>query len=246
MATLTIYPSENTYTRSSVPGSTAPVIQGENPLLQTRIGGWGDTYWSYFKFDLSSIPVGSIINTATLNLPVLSIYGGDPVGNVYRSAGAFAEATTTWTNQPGSTGSSYGSFSNGSAGTTSTFNILTLLNEWIAGTYVNDGICIKNSFQNPHFRNFGSKSQASPSDRTRLEIDYTPPTIEQEGFRWRDDDGDEDGATWLQSQDAHITRAKETITRLRVLLNATNDPGAKQFQLEYRVKDSGDPWTKIT
>lgn len=70
-------------------------------------------------------------------------------------------------------------------------------------------------------------------------------SLEQEGFRFRDDDGNETGASWLAVQDTNITRAKQTTTRLRVLVNATNDPGGIQYQLEYREKGVGDTWRAV-
>ncbi len=68
-------------------------------------------------------------------------------------------------------------------------------------------------------------------------------TIEQEGFRWRNDDGDEDGATWAAAQDTDISAPVSENRRLRVLLNATDDPGSTQFQLEYRL--SGGTFSKV-
>ncbi len=68
--------------------------------------------------------------------------------------------------------------------------------------------------------------------------------LEQEGFRWRADNGDEDGATWLDSQDVNITRSTLTNTRLRTIINATGDPGSNQYQLEYR-KVGDTNWKKV-
>jgi len=73
-------------------------------------------------------------------------------------------------------------------------------------------------------------------------------TIEQEGFRFRNDDGDEDGATWKANQDVNITLAADTAARIRMLLNATGDPDSIGAQLEYRYKPSGGAfgsWTKV-
>jgi hypothetical protein len=67
----------------------------------------------------------------------------------------------------------------------------------------------------------------------------TSATLEQEGFRWRDDDGNESGASWLASQDSNLSRAISTNTRLRVLVNATDDPASAQYRLEYKL--STDP-----
>lgn len=70
-----------------------------------------------------------------------------------------------------------------------------------------------------------------------------PASLDQEGFRWRDDDGNEAAASWLAAQDAQLTRAISTNTRLRALVNATGDPAASQFQLEWRLQ--GGTWRKV-
>jgi len=67
--------------------------------------------------------------------------------------------------------------------------------------------------------------------------------IDQEGFRFRNDDGDEDAATWKEAQDTNLTAAKSVNTRLRVILDATGDPATTQYQLEYRR--SGQLWRKV-
>lgn len=72
-----------------------------------------------------------------------------------------------------------------------------------------------------------------------MEVDYTPATIEQEGFRFRDDDGSETTATWLANQDTNITRAKSTNTRLRLLLNATGNPDTRKYYLYYKLSTDG-------
>ena len=70
-------------------------------------------------------------------------------------------------------------------------------------------------------------------------VTYTPATIEQEGFRWRDDDDDEASASWLAAQDSNLTRTYDTNTRLRVLLDSTNSAGSGLFQLEFKEKVAG-------
>jgi hypothetical protein len=69
------------------------------------------------------------------------------------------------------------------------------------------------------------------------------PTLEQEGFRFRDDDGSESGASWLADQDTNISRDKNLNTRLRVIVNATQDPASTQYQLEYK-KSTDSEWLK--
>jgi hypothetical protein len=71
-------------------------------------------------------------------------------------------------------------------------------------------------------------------------------TVDQEGFRWRDDDADEDEATWLAVQDTNITRAKNTNTRIRVLMNVAANPPTQTAGLWYRkVGDPDSEWRKV-
>lgn len=72
----------------------------------------------------------------------------------------------------------------------------------------------------------------------------TAAAIEQEGFRFRNDDGSEAAATWRQVQDVVDTVAADTNIRLRILLNATGDPASSAFQLEYRKVGAAD-WHKV-
>jgi hypothetical protein len=78
--------------------------------------------------------------------------------------------------------------------------------------------------------------------------DAVVATIEQEGFRFRNDDGSESAATWKASQDTNITLAAATAARIRMILNATGDPASIGAQLEARYKPTGGsfgPWTKV-
>ena len=73
-------------------------------------------------------------------------------------------------------------------------------------------------------------------------------TIEQEGFRFRNDDGSESTATWKANQDVNINLAADTAFRLRFLLKATGNPDSIDAQAEARVKPSGGAfgaWEKI-
>ncbi len=62
--------------------------------------------------------------------------------------------------------------------------------------------------------------------------------IEQEGFRWRNDDGSESTATWKQNQDVdHTGQAKEENVRLRILSDATGNPPTQQVTLQVKRDD---------
>lgn len=69
--------------------------------------------------------------------------------------------------------------------------------------------------------------------------------VEQEGFRFRNDDGSETTATWLAAQDTDVTQPLSTNTRVRVLLDSTlGDPPASAYRLEYK-KSSESVWERI-
>lgn len=70
----------------------------------------------------------------------------------------------------------------------------------------------------------------------------------QHSFRFRNDDADEDEATWKADLNSNLNLGADNTFRLRYLINALNDPASKQFQIEYRRKPSGGafgPWKQI-
>lgn len=67
--------------------------------------------------------------------------------------------------------------------------------------------------------------------------------MEQEGYRFRADNGSESSAGWLANQDTALTYEKEVNVRLRVLLDSPDDPGSTAYELQYK-KDAGD-WRKV-
>lgn len=75
-----------------------------------------------------------------------------------------------------------------------------------------------------------------------------PPaaTFEQEGFRWRYDDGDEDGATFSAAQDEHSAASIGIRKRLRTIVNVTGTPSTEEFELQYRrVGSPSEDWRKV-
>ncbi len=63
--------------------------------------------------------------------------------------------------------------------------------------------------------------------------------VEQEGFRFRTDDGSETTATWAAAQDTNLTAPLSTNLRLRLLANATGDPAAIAYTLYHQKNGSG-------
>lgn len=68
--------------------------------------------------------------------------------------------------------------------------------------------------------------------------------IEQEGFRFRNDDGSESAATWMQNQDTDASQSKNTNVRLRTVLDTPADPVSIPFRLEYK-KSTDSVYKKV-
>lgn len=60
------------------------------------------------------------------------------------------------------------------------------------------------------------------------------PEVDQNAFRFREDDGSESAATGAAGQDTNITRALATPVRLRARVQTSGDVAASAFTLEYR------------
>lgn len=90
--------------------------------------------------------------------------------------------------------------------------------------------------------------EASSSLAPKIDITYSvAATLTQEGYRFRNDDGSETTATWRQAQDTGDTVSPATTIRLRVLVDASGDPTAQKFRLEYkRSTDPASAYRKIT
>lgn len=60
---------------------------------------------------------------------------------------------------------------------------------------------------------------------------------DQEGFRFRDDDGSESGASWLEDQDVNTEQPVTDIVRLRILIDVDDDPPTQAARLQYKRDD---------
>lgn len=120
---------------------------------------------------------------------------------------------------------------------------------WASGNAI---AVVNNSDQDASaFTGFGRKmfhtwdSSTSSSEPT-LTITYTPgaSTLEQARYRFRNDDGSQTTATWKAAQNTGITEGVSITTRLRVQVQAVNDPTAKAFKLQFRRSGTSD-WKDV-
>jgi hypothetical protein len=151
---------------------------------------------SLVKFSLSSLPAGSIINSAHLRLRVGSIgWTDDPTGetlNVYQVTEDWDEMQATWnsrltgtawtgTNPAGSggtwtaTGAASATIPSNSTGYWIDWTVTTIVKAWVENSQPNYGFIIDSPSSKDWTISFGSKEDTS-AWRPTLLADYTPPS----------------------------------------------------------------------
>ncbi len=148
-------------------------------LVGKSNAGGGKLYHAVLRFDLSSIPPGSTVSSATLRLYQTSASGGP--GNLtmhlYHANTAWSELGVTWNNL--TDGGVQHASTYIDVGITDWFewNLPPgLIHEWIDGITPNDGVVIKPV--NPkkgEVVNFASREYGLPDLKPQLIVVYTPP-----------------------------------------------------------------------
>jgi hypothetical protein len=67
---------------------------------------------------------------------------------------------------------------------------------------------------------------------------------DQKTYRYFNDDGDESGSTAMAAQDVNVTVSPGGVFRVRFGIQATGDPVAKRFRLEYDTVGGSD-WKRV-
>jgi len=170
-STITIYPSDDTY----VCADDATGNYGNSSRLKVGKNNGDDQYEkiAYLKFDLSSIPDGAVIISATLKL-----YDETSVSiniKVYRVAEDWSESDINWNNKPSFDESyTYASVNSGGSGSWFEADITELVEEWLNGTYNNYGVALRAPSSNAYDQ-FYSKEDSDSSKHPRLVIEYVEP-----------------------------------------------------------------------
>jgi hypothetical protein len=144
-------------------------------------------YKSLLKFDLSAIPVGSLVSSATLTLKVQAVSGGNLTDfQIHKCLKDWVEAQATWNEY--STGNNWdmGGASavtdtdavieyNGTitaiAGQEVTFDVTNAVKSWVDGTSSNFGFVLLDAVTSVStYRTFYSFNAASPTDRPKLSV----------------------------------------------------------------------------
>lgn len=134
---------------------------GVGEIFSTYNSGPANEQTSVLEFDLSSIPAGDVITSATLNVWGDNSFGsGVSTTNIYRVTNPWAEMQATWlVRQTGVPWSTPGGDAVGTTGVANTnpyaswtgnqitqwyaFNITQLVSEWHTGTHTNYGLLMR-------------------------------------------------------------------------------------------------------
>ncbi|MGC8780437.1 MAG: DNRLRE domain-containing protein [Anaerolineae bacterium] len=170
--TTTLYPSADTYVNQASPNSN----YGSAAILSVSRSEFLEESFALVRFDLSSIPVGSTINSARFEAYLRAADFGNVDLTAHRVTESWAGGVVTWNSRPAYSAFVYATRSVGtSTGFYYAWDITTLVHRWInqAGSYPNYGLALVGPANVSYYRDFDSLN--APND-PRLVIDYTAPT----------------------------------------------------------------------
>lgn len=191
MPTITLQPDDSTGIDSWIQSNVATRNNGSTTDL--CIGEWDGgsaSCKSLLKFDLSSIPLGAVIVSAVLTLTYNGVeYSGNSrTVQAFRIKRNWVENQVTW--NVFSTGNNWqtagasgaddiestviGSYSitASPSGTYSMSLTASLVQEWIDGTFTNNGILLQTDAQNNDQVFYHSSAAATSTNRPKLVIEY--------------------------------------------------------------------------
>jgi hypothetical protein len=159
--------SADTWIRE-IPGTPPPPYGSSTELRTNLISAYDQEV--VIMWDLSTIPVGSTINTATAYAYRYDGYGGISC-DLFRVTESWDEYTLDWP-LAHDTGTVYASITI-SGNAWYDFDITALVQEWVDETYDNYGIVFYGTGGSGYYQRFYSREAAS--NHPYLEIDYDEP-----------------------------------------------------------------------
>ncbi|OXM86452.1 DNRLRE domain-containing protein [Paenibacillus rigui] len=179
MPSITLYPIADARVSQKYPTSNF----GTETYSQVNYEASGTTLSNYvlIQFDLSSIPSGSIINNASLNIYASGISGATGTSYLYADpikGGSWSETSVTWNTKPfaDSGGPTSGSYSGSTTSGTYSWrqlDVQKMVEAWSYSILGNYGIQLSMVNNGSKGMNMPMREQGS-SNATYLSINYTP------------------------------------------------------------------------
>ena len=131
----------------------------------------------FMRFDdISLIPAGSTIVSATSTLCATSVPASTRTYNIHRVTASWVETTITWNNQPAVAGAATDSATTpASPDCSMSWDVATDVQTWVSGT-TNDGWRVSESSEDDgnHIGIFRSRENTTAAERPKLEVAYLP------------------------------------------------------------------------
>ena len=176
------------YIAKEIQASTAdrmgnPALTSFAKYQDCRVQG-SNTWWyrTFLKYDLSGIPAGATVLSAKMRVydSYHNTNGSKGTTNISRITTDWDDSSVSWNNQPSWEGEYLSAnVSPPGVGNWSDWDITTLVQAWVNGTYPNYGVYIKNNNEGSYRYNWDLCNHYN-SDETLasyLEIEYEAPDI---------------------------------------------------------------------
>jgi len=151
--------------------------QGTDVQLRVRSFDTARNFRAFVQFDVSTIPAGSTINTATLTLCVVGLPDTTRTIDVHLVTGAWGELTILWGNQPSVAASPTDSITTPAAVGCITWAVASDVQAWVDGT-ANNGWrtsdSVEDSVVNEQTDFRSREDSAFPAEQPELQVTYTP------------------------------------------------------------------------
>ena len=169
-----IFPDQDSFLDQGSPGAN----YGSDGELSAK-DSVGDDKRAVFRYDLSSIPLGSTITSATAYYYVTAQDdSGNPV-NIHRITDSWTEGGVTWNNTSADYNATVrGAFSPALDNSWVNADLTSLVQDWVGGTWTNYGLMFLSNSANES--KYASKEWGTTSERPCMEVSWTPPSADLE------------------------------------------------------------------
>lgn len=147
---------------------SSPDYTGNSDTLYTGMVGEGRKR-TLIRFDLSTVPAGATVVSATFSIYLYSGDAGHTV-NLYRSSANWAETSVTWNNYGGYEPAVLGSFSTATGWRQ--VDVTELVRGWVAGTWPNYGLLLDDPAATGS-ATYRSSEYGTVAQRPRLQLCYS-------------------------------------------------------------------------
>ena len=147
---------------------------GVEMRVQSKAGG--TNHRSFGRFDVSSIPAGSTIDSATLTLCAADTQSSPRTYDVHRVTASWVETTLTWNNQPGVVAAATDSATTPISPVCMTWTVTADVQAWVDGT-ANNGWRVADSVEegSDYLAKFHTRENGESAQRPKLDVVYFAP-----------------------------------------------------------------------